>query len=456
MRGILKILVATVTIFSNLYCDAAEKNEIILTVTADGTTKDEAIKEALRMAIEQTYGAFVSSNTDLLNDEIVKDEIATVSSGNIKKYKELSSIVLPTGNTSVTLEATVSVSKLISYAHSKGAECEFDGQSLVADLELQQLYIKNEETAIENILKQMKLMLKDGFDYNVTVGNINFDQEENSWFYGSNYASRETKYNGNVVIIPFKIQALLNKTGKDAFYYLYDMIGQLAEKEPSSEERENLQENAAKELEQYIKKEDKNIKKAFKIWKEQNELLLHERYLGQENEYVLYYQYITDVWKKENIDIVRSIYAAQGLNEDGYPLCYQNLKNSWDYLLPTMEIINAEIKSRQRNRHMAKGNVPDPHRLFFKSQNSVRLLDEFFRNDINPLLSNYTITIDDGANTVIDRNGIDERFAISSYSQTNGHLPIIKEGAKFYFSTGTIKVPTEEVKKIRKIQVVKN
>ena len=58
------------------------KNDVILTVSADGETKDEAIKMALRSAIEQAYGTFVSANTMLLNDELVKDEIVTISSGN--------------------------------------------------------------------------------------------------------------------------------------------------------------------------------------------------------------------------------------------------------------------------------------------------------------------------------------------------------------------------------------
>lgn len=59
------------------------QDEVILTVSADGTTKEEAVKAALRSAIEQAYGTFVSANTTLLNDELVKDEIVNYTSGNI-------------------------------------------------------------------------------------------------------------------------------------------------------------------------------------------------------------------------------------------------------------------------------------------------------------------------------------------------------------------------------------
>lgn len=103
----------------------AQSSEATLVVTGEGLTREAATTNALRSAIEQTYGVFVSANTEILNDELVRDEIATISSGNIQKYNEIACIDLPNGNKEVTLQATVSVSKLVSYAQSKGAECEF-------------------------------------------------------------------------------------------------------------------------------------------------------------------------------------------------------------------------------------------------------------------------------------------------------------------------------------------
>ena len=60
-----------------------DKKEATLTVFGNGKTKDEATKLALRSAIEQAFGGFVSSNTQILNDNLISDEIATVSSGNV-------------------------------------------------------------------------------------------------------------------------------------------------------------------------------------------------------------------------------------------------------------------------------------------------------------------------------------------------------------------------------------
>ena len=67
----------------------AQNDEVTLMVSSDGPTKDEAVKTALRSAIEQAYGTFVSATTEILNDELVKDEIITVTQGNIKNYNEV-------------------------------------------------------------------------------------------------------------------------------------------------------------------------------------------------------------------------------------------------------------------------------------------------------------------------------------------------------------------------------
>lgn len=152
-----------------LYCVAATAQDVVsLVVSADGPTKTQAIDNALRSAIEQTYGTFVSANTQILNDELVKDEIATVSSGNIQKYKEVAVVNLPNGNTSVSLNVTVSLKKLVKYAQSKGAECEFAGATFGANARLYEFNKRNEQLAIQNMIKQLDA-LRPIYDYDIEV-----------------------------------------------------------------------------------------------------------------------------------------------------------------------------------------------------------------------------------------------------------------------------------------------
>ena len=163
-----KIICLALSFFCAVVFAQNVPKEVSLVVSADGATKTEAINNALRSAIEQTFGTFVSANTEILNDQMVKDEIATVSSGNIQKYKEVTSITLPNGNTSVTLNVTVSLKKLVKYAQSKGSECEFAGASFGANARMYEFNKRNERLAIQNMIKQLDA-LRPVYDYEIEV-----------------------------------------------------------------------------------------------------------------------------------------------------------------------------------------------------------------------------------------------------------------------------------------------
>ena len=161
---------------------ANPKDEVALTVSADGATKEEATKIALRSAIEQAYGAFVSANTTILNDEMVKDEIVTISNGNIKSYQEVASALLPNGHTTVTLNAIVSISKLISYAQSKGATTEFAGATFAMNVKMMELNKQNEMKALDNLILQIKEILPTAFDLELIVGEPQLYSESSNPF----------------------------------------------------------------------------------------------------------------------------------------------------------------------------------------------------------------------------------------------------------------------------------
>ena len=60
---------------------AQETNRSIeITTTGSGRTIEEAKTNALRSAIEQAYGVYISSKTEILNDNISSDEITSITS----------------------------------------------------------------------------------------------------------------------------------------------------------------------------------------------------------------------------------------------------------------------------------------------------------------------------------------------------------------------------------------
>ncbi len=146
----------------------AQSNEVTLVVSGEGPNKTEATALALRSAIEQAYGTFVSANTEILNDEIVRDEIATVASGNIKSYKEISSIQTTEGYY-VTVQAVVSIGKLIEYSKSHGSSAEFAGQTFAMNIKMKKLNKENEAKALHNLILELRDISKNMFDLCIDV-----------------------------------------------------------------------------------------------------------------------------------------------------------------------------------------------------------------------------------------------------------------------------------------------
>lgn len=168
-----KLFFITSLVLIGMSISAQNVDDVTLVVSGDGATKEEATHIALRSAIEQAYGVFVSANTEILNDELVKDEIATVTSGNVKSYKELSATILPNGKHMVSLQAVVSTKNLAAYAESKGSSCEFAGATFGANLKLLELNRKNTELAFDNLLKQCEAFVPYLFETKLEVGNPN-------------------------------------------------------------------------------------------------------------------------------------------------------------------------------------------------------------------------------------------------------------------------------------------
>ena len=154
----------------NISDTQSKKSSVTLVVSGSGANKETAIKNALRAALEQTYGTFVSSNTQLVNDELVKDEIVSVSSGNIEKYSEISTETLKDGSISVSLQATVSIGKLVKFAQSKGASTELAGATFAMNMKIRKLEKENEVKTLSVLQNQVLEIIKNGiYDLRITA-----------------------------------------------------------------------------------------------------------------------------------------------------------------------------------------------------------------------------------------------------------------------------------------------
>lgn len=163
----MKLFIISILFLFHSSLKAQDEKIVTLVVTGQGKNQEEAKKNALRSAIEQAFGTFISSKTDILNDNLIKDEIVSVSNGNIQNYQIITELSMPGGGYATSLKATVSVLKLTSFAESKGVKVDFKGGMFAMNIALQELYEANELKAWENTKEILNALLNSSFDYTI-------------------------------------------------------------------------------------------------------------------------------------------------------------------------------------------------------------------------------------------------------------------------------------------------
>ena len=190
----------------------AQSGSVTLIVSAEGSSKNEAVNSALRNALEQSFGAFVSSNTQFINDELIIDEVSALSSGNIQDYNIISELKQTDGTYNVTLEATLSIGEMVSYLENKGGKADINLKGFAAQMKLQDIQKTNEEKIFRDFLSTIKKLSKNGlFDYDILAT----DEPKKSLKKENQYQTELTvvvTYNQNFLNALEYIQNIINKT----------------------------------------------------------------------------------------------------------------------------------------------------------------------------------------------------------------------------------------------------
>lgn len=167
--------------FGSQFAQTSEKT-VLLTVSGQGSSLDNARQSALRTAIEQAFGTFISAKTEILNDEMVSDQITSVSAGNIQSFEILNEAQLPNNNWAVTLKALVSVDKLTSFVQSRGVEVLIKGGLFSLNIRQQLLNEKGEINAICELIGVLHEPMQTAFDYTINNGEPkSLDDESKNW-----------------------------------------------------------------------------------------------------------------------------------------------------------------------------------------------------------------------------------------------------------------------------------
>ena len=176
------LLILLIIGFNATVINAQTEKEVTITASGTGKTLEEAKQSALRSATEQAFGAFISTKTEMFNDQVVADQMASVSSGNIKSFTILNESQLPDGSWGVTLKALVSVSKLTSFVEAKGIAIEIKGGLFALNIKQQLLNEQGEIKAVSEMVGLLHEPMQISFDYAIKSSDPkSLDAESKNW-----------------------------------------------------------------------------------------------------------------------------------------------------------------------------------------------------------------------------------------------------------------------------------
>ena len=171
MKTNCRTFILTILLAFSIFSAKAQDGDKIVTITSNGSgkTQEEAQQNALRSAIEQAFGAFISSKTEILNDNLVSDQITSIANGNIQSFQILNEAQLPNNTWVTTLKAIVSVSKLTKFVESKGVTVEIKGGLFALNIKQQLLNEQGELDAVSNLVGVIHEIMQNAYDYTITT-----------------------------------------------------------------------------------------------------------------------------------------------------------------------------------------------------------------------------------------------------------------------------------------------
>lgn len=168
MNNLYRFLIIA-ALFNLLPCISAssgeEKELIEVVATGIGKDSENALKNALRAAIEQAVGTLVDSETLAKNDEVVNDQILSYSAGFVESHKVIGEPKTSDGLVSIKINAQVRRTQLTQKLQAANIHIkEVDGESFFGEVITK---MEQQQSANDMINKAL-----DGFPENCIVAKI--------------------------------------------------------------------------------------------------------------------------------------------------------------------------------------------------------------------------------------------------------------------------------------------
>ena len=165
-------------LFLNFPSYSFGQQEVVkLTTNGYGQNENEAVTDALKMAVENSFGVYISTETQIINDELIKDEITSLGKGSILSYNITDQKKLGESNYIVTVDSEVSIVNLKTFAASKGVEVDFEGALFASNLKLQELNEQNEIKLVQSFIKELSREFRKSVEFTIKYDEPLFENE---------------------------------------------------------------------------------------------------------------------------------------------------------------------------------------------------------------------------------------------------------------------------------------
>ena len=145
----------------------SQKTKVVI-ATGVGGTEHEAIKDAGRSAVKEAVGMFLVSETIVENDELIKDEVLSVSDGFVSKFRTISKRKDEDGLVEVKATITVVIGKVASKLRGMNISMKDVGSEEFVAVELDKFSSAGEYRKMFDEVVVKPLYINDTYELEIT------------------------------------------------------------------------------------------------------------------------------------------------------------------------------------------------------------------------------------------------------------------------------------------------
>ena len=186
-------LILFLTLFFLTQFKLLSQRDITMSSNGIGNTEENAVKNAIISSMNQVFGMFYSSNTNISNDSLKWEDFTTINRGNLKELKIKSTDKISENKWFASINITISLDKIEKYYENIGQTLQYEGSLFSLNIQIMELNDFNETKSICNMLEIANDISLNLFDYEFSNSEpISIDEISEKW------------------LINFKVKATLN------------------------------------------------------------------------------------------------------------------------------------------------------------------------------------------------------------------------------------------------------